>query len=134
MNTNINIMIIPLPSGDIIARVNDRQERFQSRAYARQWVILQTRIAMMFVDDPCSACAGTGETERCVNENGDYDPEPCPDCDSNTPHTRARAREGAHVPGTCRCDGVDLAGSDHCPHCGCEEFEETCPRPPKTRL
>jgi hypothetical protein len=29
---------------------------------------------------------------------------------------------------TCRCDGVRMEGSDHCPECGCEEFEEVCPR------
>lgn len=27
---------------------------------------------------------------------------------------------------TCRCDGADMQGSDHCPQCGCEEYEETC--------
>lgn len=27
---------------------------------------------------------------------------------------------------TCRCDGVRMEGSDHCPECGCEEFEERC--------
>lgn len=24
----------------------------------------------------------------------------------------------------CRCDGTPMHGSDHCPECGCEEFEE----------
>jgi len=30
---------------------------------------------------------------------------------------------------TCRCCGTPLAGSDHCPLCGCEHFEERedCP-------
>jgi len=26
----------------------------------------------------------------------------------------------------CRCDGEQMNGSDHCPRCGCEEFEERC--------
>lgn len=29
---------------------------------------------------------------------------------------------------TCRCCGTAMNGSDHCSQCGCEEFEETCPR------
>jgi hypothetical protein len=28
----------------------------------------------------------------------------------------------------CRCCSTDMAGSDHCPECGCEEYEETCSR------
>lgn len=24
----------------------------------------------------------------------------------------------------CRCDGTPLGNSDHCPLCGCEEYEE----------
>lgn len=27
----------------------------------------------------------------------------------------------------CRCDGTDMRGNDHCPECGCEEFEEREP-------
>lgn len=27
---------------------------------------------------------------------------------------------------TCRCCDTAMQGSDHCPECGCEEFEETC--------
>ena len=37
--------------------------------------------------------------------------------------------EGAYrepVKTHCRCCNTDLKGSDHCPSCGCEEFEETC--------
>lgn len=26
----------------------------------------------------------------------------------------------------CRCDDVPMGNRDHCPECGCEEFEETC--------
>lgn len=26
----------------------------------------------------------------------------------------------------CRCDGTEMNGSDHCPSCFCEEFEERC--------
>lgn len=26
----------------------------------------------------------------------------------------------------CRCCGAEMGNSDHCPECGCEEFEETC--------
>lgn len=26
----------------------------------------------------------------------------------------------------CRCDGEPMRGSDHCPSCFCEEFEERC--------
>jgi hypothetical protein len=29
----------------------------------------------------------------------------------------------------CRCCSTDMGGSDHCPQCGCEEYEETCNRP-----
>ena len=31
----------------------------------------------------------------------------------------------------CRCCGTDMEGSDHCPECYCEEFEETCLRSPR---
>lgn len=27
---------------------------------------------------------------------------------------------------TCRCCDTAMDGSDHCPECGCEEFEEQC--------
>lgn len=27
---------------------------------------------------------------------------------------------------TCPCCGAPMFGSDHCPHCGCEEFERFC--------
>lgn len=27
---------------------------------------------------------------------------------------------------TCRCDGEPLNGSDHCPCCYCEQYEERC--------
>ncbi len=26
----------------------------------------------------------------------------------------------------CRCDGSQMKGSDHCPICFCEQYEETC--------
>lgn len=29
----------------------------------------------------------------------------------------------------CRCEGTAMNGSDHCPSCFCEEFEETCTWP-----
>lgn len=29
-------------------------------------------------------------------------------------------------PTYCRCCGTELGGSDHCPACFCEEFEENC--------
>lgn len=29
----------------------------------------------------------------------------------------------------CRCEGEPMNGSDHCPECGCEEFEERCEWP-----
>ena len=28
----------------------------------------------------------------------------------------------------CRCDGTPMNGSDHCPDCFCEQFEERCHR------
>jgi len=31
----------------------------------------------------------------------------------------------AQTPGTCHC-GSPMRGSDHCPACGCEEYEATC--------
>ena len=28
----------------------------------------------------------------------------------------------------CPCCGADMLGSDHCPECGCEEYERYCDR------
>lgn len=35
----------------------------------------------------------------------------------------------------CRCDGTPLGDSDHCPLCGCEEYEERgdCPEARRER-
>jgi hypothetical protein len=36
------------------------------------------------------------------------------------------AQAPAHEAQACRCCSTDMGGSDHCPQCGCEEYEETC--------
>ncbi len=103
-------------------RASDRAGRFSwnrshdSEEQARDWAIDKVEhLLVPGVQDPDSISI--------AHEARDID-KPCPDpaC------SRFLGHGGDHWSNQCRCCGTPMQGSDHCPECGCEEYEEVCPK------
>jgi hypothetical protein len=117
---------------------------FDSHEQARDWAIDKIESLLVpGVQDPDSILSTRAHAHEDTREasSGDYlRGSACPDCgslettrypmDENhfTLYCDSCKREEPDV-AKCRCDGTEMQGSDHCPQCGCEEYEETCNRP-----